>query len=85
MNLECSQNRRLVGARISELRRAQGLSQRKLAQMISMDHAYISKLEAGKENPSLDTLTRISTGLDVHIAQLFVFRSRKDYAFVGGI
>lgn len=82
MNVECLHNRRLVGARISELRRSQGLSQRRLAQMISMDHAYISKLESGHENPALDTLTRIATGLDVHIARFFEGKPEKDYALL---
>lgn len=82
MNVECSQNRRLVGARISELRRSQGLSQRRLAQMISMDHAYISKLESGRENPALDTLTRIAIGLDVHIGRFFENDSDLEYALI---
>lgn len=82
MNMTCTENRRLVGARISELRRAQGLSQRRLAQMISMDHAYISKLESGQENPALDTLTRIADGLDVHIARFFEGKPEKDYALL---
>lgn len=79
MNVECLENRRLVGARISEFRRAQGLSQRRLAQMLNMDHAYISKLESGRANPALDTLSKIATGLDVHIARFFDGKPEKDY------
>lgn len=48
--------------------------------MIAMDHAYISKLESGHENPALDTLTRIAIGLDVHVARFFEGFSEIDYA-----
>lgn len=85
MDMKCLQNRRLVGARIRELRRAQGLSQRRLAQMVCMDHAYISKLEAGHENPALDTLTRISLGLDVSVARFFEGLVDAEYAALRGI
>lgn len=82
MNNECMNNRRLVGARVSELRRAQGLSQRKLAQMVSMDHSYICKLEAGNENPALDTLSRLAIGLDVKVVRFFEGNPGKDYVFL---
>ena len=54
------ENRRLVGARINELRRTQGLSLRKLAQMVNMDYAYICNIESGQANPTLDSLSKIA-------------------------
>lgn len=72
-------NRRLVGARINELRRTQGLSLRKLAQMVNMDYAYICNIESGQANPTLDSLSRIAAGLDVEIIELFEDPSNIDY------
>ena len=66
------QNRRLVGARINELRRTQGLSLRKLAQMVN--------IESGQANPTLDALSKIAAGLDVEVIELFESPSNIDYA-----
>lgn len=82
MKSTCAHNRRLVGERVNELRKAQGLSLRKLAHMVSMDYAYISKLENGRENPTLDVLSKLADGLDVELSELFVHCGEKDYAFI---
>lgn len=71
MDTQCMQNRRLVGARINELRRTQSLSLRKLAQMVNMDYAYICNIESGQANPTLDSLSKIAAGLDVEVIELF--------------
>ena len=81
MNPSCLQNRRLVGARINELRRMQGLSLRKLASMVNMDYAYICNIESGHANPTLDSLSKIAAGLDVEVIELFESSSNTDYAF----
>ena len=80
MDASCQQNRRLVGARIKELRRTQGLSLRKLAQMVNMDYAYICNIESGQANPTLDALSKIAAGLDVEVIELFESPSNIDYA-----
>ena len=80
MDPSCQQNRRLVGARINELRRTQGLSLRKLAQMVNMDYAYICNIESGQANPTLDALSKIAAGLDVEVIELFESPSNIDYA-----
>lgn len=76
------QNRRMVGARISELRKAQGLSLRKLAHMVSMDYSYICNIENGQANPTLDVLTKIATGLDVKVSTFFSPTGHTDYAYM---
>lgn len=80
MDTQCMQNRRLVGARINELRRTQSLSLRKLAQMVNMDYAYICNIESGQANPTLDSLSKIAAGLDVEVIELFESPSNIDYA-----
>ena len=52
------------GERLRELRKAQGISQRALAEMIERDYTYISKIETGDTPPpSLETIHRISLAL----------------------
>ena len=80
MDASCQQNWRLVGARINELRRTQGLSLRKLAQMVNMDYAYICNIESGQANPTLDSLSKIAAGLDVEVIELLEPPSNIDYA-----
>ena len=60
-----------VGQRIRTLREERGLSQYQFAKMISMDRSYLINIEKGKRNVSIDMLTKIATGLDVWITDLF--------------
>ncbi|WP_220149560.1 helix-turn-helix transcriptional regulator [Paraeggerthella sp.] len=69
MSLEDTRAR--MGDRIRELRKAAGLSQRKLALVIGADNTYISRLERGAiENPTLKTLHRVAGALGVEVADL---------------
>ena len=60
-----------VGARIRELRESQDLSQYRFAKMVSIDRSYLIGIEKGRKNVTIDILTKIAIGLDVHIADLF--------------
>ena len=56
---------------LRKLRAAKGLSQEKLARMADVANNTIIKIEAGKnQNPTLDTLKKISKVLDVSIDDL---------------
>lgn len=59
------------GQRVKERREEQGLSQRKLALMIGMDNTYLGRIEAGRCNLSIDTMSRIASALGVEIRELF--------------
>ncbi len=63
--------KKLIGARIKTLRQARGISQEGLAEIISMNTKYISSIERGKANPTLDTTIAIADALKVDIAELF--------------
>ena len=65
--------RELLGNRIKELRRIQGLSQEKLAEIVSLDSKFISKIEVGRSSPSLETMESIADALGVEIKDLFEF------------
>ena len=63
----------LFGARIRELRKAQGLTQDQLADFLGVEQKYISLIEHGKSYPSLDRLMRIAEVLQVPLPNLFDF------------
>ena len=62
---------RIIGSNIRELRRANGLSQEKLAAMVGIERGYLSQIETGKKNPSIGKLMRIADGLDAPLTALF--------------
>ena len=60
-----------VGTRIKILREARNLSQQDLADLCNFDKGDMSKIEAGKANPTLKTLLKISLALEVNFPDLF--------------
>lgn len=50
---------------IKHFRKANGFSQEKLAEKASLDRTYISGIERGKRNITLDSLDKIITALGV--------------------
>jgi transcriptional regulator with XRE-family HTH domain len=63
----------LLGARVKELRKARGLSQDQLAEMIGIEPKHVSRIEVGKSYPTLDRLERIAIALDVPMKTFFDF------------
>jgi transcriptional regulator with XRE-family HTH domain len=63
----------LFGARIRELRKAQGLTQEQLADFLGIEQKHVSLIELGKSYPSLDRLMRIAEVLKVPLPSLFDF------------
>lgn len=63
--------KRELGVRIAQLRTERGMSQRKFALVLELDRVTLNRIEAGKANPTIDTLDRIAQGLDVSLAELF--------------
>jgi transcriptional regulator with XRE-family HTH domain len=59
-----------VAAQVKEIRKARHLSQRQLASRMQVPRTYISKIENGKAIPTLGSLERLATALDVDICQL---------------
>lgn len=50
---------------MKKLREAKGLSQGDIHRATGIDRAYISNLEAGKQNPTLETIGKIAEALGV--------------------
>ena len=57
--------------RIKELLKLKGLTSIWLASQIGITQPNMSNIVSGKSKPSLDTLERIATALDVPITELF--------------
>ena len=60
------------GSRVRDLRQKKGLSQESLAAECGLDRTYISGIERGKRNVSLQNIHILAEALDVSIAKLFV-------------
>jgi transcriptional regulator with XRE-family HTH domain len=69
--------RKLLGARIKELRKLRRLSQEKLAEMINIDPKHLSRIEVGRSFPSMDTLSGIAKSLQVELKDFFEFTHLK--------
>jgi DNA-binding XRE family transcriptional regulator len=61
-----------AGATIRKLREARGLTQEQLADAVGMMRNNISRIEAAKHRPILETLERIAKALKVLVADLIV-------------
>lgn len=63
-----------VGAMIRKLREAKGMTQEELAGAAGMMRNNISRIEAAKHRPTLDTMERIAKALKVSVAGLIAPR-----------
>jgi len=63
----------LLGARIKEIRKARGLTQEKLAEMIEVEQKHVSRIESGKNFPTIDRLEKMAAALNVPIMGFFDF------------
>jgi len=50
---------------MKKLREASGMSQGDIHRATGIDRAYISNLEAGKQNPTLETIGKIAEALGI--------------------
>jgi transcriptional regulator with XRE-family HTH domain len=62
--------RKNFGLRLKKLRISKGISQEKLGELADLHRTYISEVERGKRNISLDNIYILSKALGVTISQL---------------
>ena len=55
---------------IRAARKEAGFSQEKLAEKADLSTVFISRVERGKESPSVDSLVKIAPALDVRVRDL---------------
>ena len=63
--------RLVIGQNICVLRERQNLDQEELAEMIGMSRSYLSRIENGWNNASIDIYIKIADGLDAPLPDLF--------------
>jgi transcriptional regulator with XRE-family HTH domain len=82
-NIECSQSstfdmnsdiKQKLGARIKDLRIKQGFSQEELAGKCRLHRTYISDIERGERNVSIENVERIAHALEIDPSELLKFQ-----------
>lgn len=61
----------LVGKRITTLRNKKNLSQQKFANEADIERSYLTHVEKGRKNISMNTLKKITAALDVSLKEFF--------------
>lgn len=64
------QHRRLLGEMVRALRAKASFTQEALAEKADLSSIFISRVERGKESPSLDSLVKIAKALKVRVRDL---------------
>ena len=64
--------RKRFGQRVKQLRQATGLSQEAFADRCGFVRSYMSRIERGKANPSLDAVQDLADALGVEVFRLFI-------------
>lgn len=59
------------GNKVKQLREEKGLSIEQLANISNVDRNYISDIEKGKRNVSIEIIEKIITALDTDLASFF--------------
>jgi transcriptional regulator with XRE-family HTH domain len=67
-----------MGKRIRALRELKSLTQEQLAERSDTSSQYISALERGQKNVTLDMLEKVAGGLSVDLLSLFSFDSSNE-------
>ncbi|WP_308799544.1 helix-turn-helix domain-containing protein [Agromyces silvae] len=64
-------HRAAFGARVRELRTARGWSQEEFAHRADLDRTYVSGVERGVRNPTLDVINHLAKALGVDVMEFF--------------
>jgi transcriptional regulator with XRE-family HTH domain len=67
-----------IGPRLRRLRLDKGMTVEALAVAAGLNKGFVSRLERGAKQPSIDTVLRLSAALDVPVGQLFGEQTGED-------
>ena len=59
------------GKTIRQIRLSKNISQEKFADLCNLHRTYISDIELGKRNVSLENIGKMASALDMNISELF--------------
>ncbi len=62
--------KKAFGKALRELRKKRGLSQLDVSTASDLDRAYMSELERGLKNPSLETIFRLADAMEMSAVEL---------------
>ena len=65
-----SETGKQFGSRVRTLRTDAGISLRQFALMIGIDKSFLVDVEYGRKSPTLETIEKISKGLDIPISTI---------------
>ena len=71
-------DKKMIGSRLKEFRKKFGYSQEQVAERADMASNYLSRLEMGKENPTVDTLLKLSRAYKVELWELLNYGHELD-------
>ena len=63
--------KQMIGLRIKDIRIKKGFTQEQLAEKININSKYLSSIERGMENPTLNILIKLSESLNVNFNNIF--------------
>lgn len=61
----------LIGAPLKDIGNKKGENQGQLSEMVGINPKYLSSIERGKENPTLNTILKLAETLDVGLDEIF--------------
>ena len=62
-----------IGKHIRKLRQSRNWNQEELSYQSQISSSHLGHIERGEQNPTLETLSKISKGLQIEMADLFDF------------
>ena len=66
--IKATSPRQEIARQLKEVRKAKGMTQERLAELVGTKKSNISRLESGRYNPSLDFLVKVADGLGKQIS-----------------
>ena len=76
--LKAVDKKQMIGVRIKEIRNKKGLTQEQLSEKMEINPKYLSSIERGNENPTLNALIKLSEALKVELSEIFSFIQIED-------
>jgi transcriptional regulator with XRE-family HTH domain len=70
MYMPQSYDHRITGRVIRRLRLERGMSQEILSGLAALSRSHLAEIESGKDNANVETLWRITGGLDIRLSDL---------------
>ena len=61
------------GKKVREIRNSKKVSQEKLAELADLDRTYVSDIENGKRNVSIETIFKIAEALNTPVVEFINF------------